>query len=63
MTNPLTVASERIGAGWRALPQIVRWFMTVVFVAFLAILPMLEIPLLNTPDTDFATLLFDKVGL
>lgn len=63
MTNPLTVATERIGAGWRALPQIVRWLMTVVFVAFLAILPMLEIPLLNTPDTDFATLLFDKIGL
>ena len=63
MTNPLTTVTERIGEGWRALPKQVRWLATVIFVAFLAILPMLEIPLLNTPDTDFPTLLFDKIGL
>lgn len=63
MINPLTVASERIGDGWRAMPKVVRYFATAVFVAFLAILPMINIPLLNTPDTDFPTLLFDKIGL
>ena len=63
MTNPFTLAAERIGDGWRALPQIVRWLMTILLVAFLAILPMVKIPLLDTPDTDFPTLLFDKIGL
>ena len=63
MTNPLTVVSERIGDGWRALPQLVRWLLTAAFVAFLVVLPMLTVPLLNTPDSDFPTLLFDKIGL
>ena len=63
MTNPLTLVTDRIGAGWRTLPKVVRYAATAVFVAFLAILPMINIPLLNTPDTDFPTLLFDKIGL
>lgn len=63
MTNPLTVVTERIGNGWRALPNIVRWLATAMFVAFLVILPMIKVPLLDTPDTDFPTLLFDKIGL
>ena len=59
----LTAIPERIGDGWRALPKIVRWLATAAFVAFLAILPMIQVPLLDTPDTDFPTLLFDKIGL
>ena len=54
---------ERIGDGWRALPRIVRWVATAAFVAVLAILPMVQVPLLDTPDTDFPSLLFDKIGL
>lgn len=63
MTNPLTVVSERIGDGWRALPAVMRYLLTALFIAFLAILPLINVPLLNTPDTDFPTLLFDKIGL
>ena len=63
MINPLTTAAERIGDGWRALPRIVRWLLTAAFVAFLVILPMITVPILNTPDSDFPTLLFDKIGL
>lgn len=59
----LGTLSERIGDGWRALPKAVRWILGACFVAFLAILPMLSIPLLDTPDSDFPTLLFDKIGL
>jgi branched-chain amino acid transport system permease protein len=35
----------------------------VTFVAGLAVLPMVQIPLLDTPQTDFPSLLFDKIGL
>ena len=59
----LSTLSERIGDGWRALPAVVRYLLTAILVAGLAILPMVEVPLLNTPDTDFPTLLFDKIGL
>jgi len=63
MMKFLSAFSERIGDGWRALPKAVRWLLTAAFVAFLAVLPMLTIPLLDTPDSDFPTLLFDKIGL
>ena len=55
--------SERIGNGWRTLPAPVRYLLTAAFVAFLFVLPNFQIPILNTPDTDFPTLLFDKIGL
>ena len=63
MTNPLTTLAERIGDGWRALPSSVRFLATAAFVAGLVVLPLVQVPILNTPDTDFPTLLFDKIGL
>lgn len=45
------------------MPKAWRYVAGAVFVAFLAILPMLTIPVLDTPNSDFPTLLFDKIGL
>ncbi len=59
----LSDLAERIGNGWRALPAPVRYLLMAVFVVFLYVLPNYQIPILNTPDTDFPTLLFDKIGL
>lgn len=59
----LSSFAERIGDGYRALPSVVRFVLMAAFVVFLVVLPDLQIPVLNTPDTDFQTLLFDKIGL
>ena len=59
----LSQFAERIGDTWRSLPSVVRYLCMAAFVAFLVILPMIQVPLLNTPDVDFPTLLFDKIGL
>lgn len=63
MMKSLSTLSERIGDGYRALPAAVRYVLVAILVAFVAILPMITIPVLNTPDTDFPSLLFDKIGL
>lgn len=59
----LTSVTDSIGDRWRALPKATRGLLTVFFVAGLAVLPMVQIPLLDTPQTDFPSLLFDKIGL
>ncbi len=59
----LSSATDVVGDRWRALPKATRGLLTVVLVAGLAVLPMVQIPLLNTPQTDFPSLLFDKIGL
>ncbi|HSS10346.1 MAG TPA: hypothetical protein VLL25_10695, partial [Acidimicrobiales bacterium] len=52
-----------ISSGWQRLPRVVRWAATVGFLAFMVILPNLKIPILNTPDSDFATVLFFPIGI
>jgi branched-chain amino acid transport system permease protein len=59
----LSNATDAVGDRWRALPKAARAFLTVTFIAGLAVLPMVQIPLLDTPQTDFPSLLFDKIGL
>lgn len=59
----LSSATDVVGDRWRALPKATRGLLTVVLVAGLAVLPMVQIPLLDTPQTDFPSLLFDKIGL
>lgn len=53
----------RMSAAWLTMPRIWRIAVTATVAAFVAILPMLTIPLLDTPNSDFPTLLFDKIGL
>ena len=48
---------------WYRLPRLARWAAALAFVAFLIVLPDLKIPVLNTPDSDFATVLFFPVGI
>jgi branched-chain amino acid transport system permease protein len=59
----LSSATDAVGDRWRALSKYAQRLLTVVFIAGLAALPLVQIPLLNTPDTDFPSLLFDKIGL
>lgn len=59
----LSSLTDNIGDRWRALPKTARGFLTVALVAGLAVLPMVQIPILDTPQTDFPSLLFDKIGL
>ncbi len=44
-------------------PRWVRWGALLALVVFLYVLPNLSVPLLNTPGTDFATVLFMPVGI
>ncbi|MBJ7450542.1 MAG: branched-chain amino acid ABC transporter permease [Blastococcus sp.] len=41
-----------------ALPKPAQWALIGLFVVFLYALPLLEIPILSTPDTDFGAVLF-----
>lgn len=59
----LSAISTRVSQSWNDLAPIWRYTLGALFVAFLVVLPLLSIPLLDTPDSDFATLLFDKIGL
>ena len=59
----LSSVTDAVGDRWRALPKAARGLGIVVFIAGLVVLPMVQIPLLDTPQTDFPSLLFDKIGL
>ncbi|MGH8930707.1 MAG: branched-chain amino acid ABC transporter permease [Egibacteraceae bacterium] len=56
ITNPVTKA-------WTALPTWPRRLLALAGVLFLYILPSLRIPLLDTPGSDFASVLFYPVGM
>jgi branched-chain amino acid transport system permease protein len=65
-------ARERV-TGWsRSLPpwaqtkvtrQSARWAVRLAVIAFFVALPSMKLPLLNTPQSDFATVLFFPVGI
>jgi len=59
----LSSVTDAVGDRWRALPKTSQRLLTVVLIAGIAVLPMVQIPLLDTPQTDFPSLLFDKIGL
>src|SRR5256885_14893415 len=53
----------RAGDMWAGMDRRVRWgFMGLVLV-FFYVLPTLKIPILNTPQSDFASVLFYPVGI
>ncbi|MGY1618462.1 branched-chain amino acid ABC transporter permease [Geodermatophilus sp. SYSU D00691] len=41
-----------------ALPKPVKWALVALLVVFLYALPLLELPIISTPDTDFGAVLF-----
>jgi branched-chain amino acid transport system permease protein len=55
--------TDRISNRWRSLPGPARLVVMLAAVAFLYALPLLKIPVLNTPDSDFASVLFYPVGI
>jgi branched-chain amino acid transport system permease protein len=48
---------------WGRLPRALRWLAMVALLAFLVVLPHLDIPILNTPDSNFASVLFFPIGI
>lgn len=55
----ITPVAER----WGRLPRAGRWLAVAALLAFLVVLPHLNIPILNTPDSQFASVLFFPVGI
>ncbi|MGH8905131.1 MAG: branched-chain amino acid ABC transporter permease [Egibacteraceae bacterium] len=49
--------------GWNSVPRWPRRLLALAGVAFLYVLPVLTIPVLDTPGTDFAGVLFYPVGI
>ncbi len=52
-----------VAEAWNRVPRAVRWSATVALVAFLFVLPTLTIPVIDTPGSDFASVLFFPVGI
>lgn len=52
-----------VAEGWAKLPRAVRAVALVALLGFLVFLPHLDIPILNTPDSNFASVLFYPVGI
>jgi branched-chain amino acid transport system permease protein len=52
-----------VAEGWANLPRAVRWLAMVALLAFFIVLPRLHIPILNTPDSNFDSVLFYPVGI
>ena len=52
-----------VSDAWRRVPKWARILIGCAFVAFLLVLPQLKIPVLDTPNSDFPTLLFYPVGI
>ncbi|MGH9126353.1 MAG: branched-chain amino acid ABC transporter permease [Acidimicrobiales bacterium] len=52
-----------VAKAWDRLPQWGRWLAALLFLAFLVVLPHLRIPILNTPDSQFSSVLFYPVGI
>jgi branched-chain amino acid transport system permease protein len=50
-------------ARWAALPRWARVVLGIACVAFLYALPELKIPILDTPESDFASVLFFPIGI
>src|SRR5580693_3570467 len=52
-----------VAEGWAALPRAIRWLAVGALLAFLVVLPHLNIPILNTPDSSFSQVLFYPIGI
>ena len=60
---PQLDVSDRVATWWDGLPPWGRVAGKLALLAFLGVLPLLEIPILNTPRSDFASILFYPVGV
>ncbi|GAC1587553.1 MAG: branched-chain amino acid ABC transporter permease [Acidimicrobiales bacterium] len=58
----LALRSVALGQRWSRLPGPVRLLAALALIAFFFILPLLKIPILNTPQSDFPSVLFYPVG-
>jgi len=54
---------EPVARGWRRLHPVARMSLVLLGLAFLWVLPTLTIPLLDTPDSAFSSVLFFPVGI
>ncbi len=52
-----------VAEAWNRLPRPARWLATLALVVFLFLLPTLTIPIIDTPGSDFASVLFFPVGI
>ena len=52
-----------VAEAWSRLPKLVRWGLTLALVVFLFVLPTLTVPIIDTPGSDFASVLFFPVGI
>jgi branched-chain amino acid transport system permease protein len=55
--------TSRVAEWWAGLPRQAKWAVGIVVLAGLAWLPKLTIPVLDTPGSDFASVLFFPVGI
>ncbi|HEX4979627.1 MAG TPA: hypothetical protein VFV35_06145 [Acidimicrobiales bacterium] len=55
--------ADRLGRVWDGLPPGAAWAARLALLGFVLLLPTLEIPLLDTPRSDFASVLFYPVGI
>lgn len=53
---------DKAGEIWEGLPTAAQWAVRLAGIAFFIALPLLEIPLLDTPKSPFASVLFHPVG-
>ena len=58
----MTSVLDALSRLWRGLPGWARVIAALAFIAFCFILPLLKIPVLNTPQSDFPSVLFYPVG-
>ena len=56
-------AMEKLANLWAGLPDWGRWAVRLALLGFTIVLPLLKIPLLNTPKSDFASVLFYPIGI
>ena len=60
--GPIGSALDAISAGFNRLPKAVRLALLVLGVVFAYALPLLNLPIITTPDSDFGGVLFDAAA-
>ncbi len=54
---------DAFGQRWRALPRLARIGITIAFIVFLFLLPVLRPPIITTPDASFDSVLYYPIAL
>ncbi len=63
MALPRIEVVAPVAEAWSRLPKVARWLATLALIAFLFVLPTLSIPIVDTPGSDFASVLFFPIGI